>query len=313
MLSISYNLSPKLKNHLYNIEKLRRAIFLSPISPKTKLFLRWEATFDRICAYAFLAKNPLKRNEIALLLAENNPKKLTKNQEAIIKYKIVIDYIVQNWLGSTNPINSTDIIKIHQIISKGKISVPQEELEYLFDYLQAREENPIIQAAIAYIELMKMQPFTKENEIISLFTALLFLYKYGYDFRGFLSFEDEWVEHNNYYRENYNLAMDAPNLTLWLEYFAGCILNQLEKTTQKLSKGGGQTMKELPKEFWDLNDRQKAILAYLQKPQVSITNRLVQNRHKVSQITASRDLARLTKLGFLFSHGRGRSVYYTKI
>jgi len=34
---------------------------------------------------------------------------------------------------------------------------------------------------------------------------------------------------------------------------------------------------------------------------------------KVSQITASRDLSKLGALGLLFIHGKGRSVYYTKI
>ncbi|MBI2049297.1 hypothetical protein HYT32_00040 [Candidatus Roizmanbacteria bacterium] len=312
MLNISYNLSPKLKDYLYAIEKLRRSILLPPLSPKTKLMLRWEATFDRICAYAFFSKNPLGKNEISKLLEENSPKKLSKNQETIIKYKEAIDYVLQNWLGSANQINSQDILKIYQIVSNGRLSVPEEELEYLFNYLQLSVENPIIQSAIVYIELMKMEPFTKDNEIISLLAALLFLYKYGYDFRGLLAFENEWIENNSSYRQNYELAMRAPTLTLWLEYFAGSILRSLEKASQKLSKGR-EIARELPKSFWELNDRQKSILAYLQKPEISITNRKVQKRYRVSQITASRDLTRLTNLGLLFSHGNGRSVYYTRV
>lgn len=65
--------------------------------------------------------------------------------------------------------------------------------------------------------------------------------------------------------------------------------------------------------FFELNDRQKSILNMLDQPTASITNRLTQKAYKVSQITASRDLAKLTTLGFLFSHGKGRSVYYTRV
>ncbi len=312
MLDISYNLSPKLKDNLRNIENLRRVILLTPVSPKTKLFLRWEATFNRIYAFASMSGNPLKRDEITKLLGDIGVKQLSKNQDAIIRYKRAIDYILQNWLGSKNQINSETIIAIHRIISNGKMSAAREELDYLFDYLQAKEENPIIQAAIVCIELMKIEPFTNENEIISQLASSLVLYKYGYDFRGFLSYEAEWTENKADFRANYDLAMKAPNLTLWLEYFAGCVARQLEKTTQKLSKSK-DIVKELPKSFWELNDRQKSILAYLQKPDISITNRKVQKRYKISQITASRDLVRLTNLGFLFSHGKGRSVYYTRV
>ncbi len=65
--------------------------------------------------------------------------------------------------------------------------------------------------------------------------------------------------------------------------------------------------------YFELNDRQTSILNMLDLPQGSITNRKIQKAYKVSQITASRDLAKLTTLGFLFSHGKGRSVYYTKV
>ncbi len=46
---------------------------------------------------------------------------------------------------------------------------------------------------------------------------------------------------------------------------------------------------------------------------MTITNKKVQKLFKVSQITASRDLAKLASVGLLFTHGKGRSVYYTKV
>ena len=51
--------------------------------------------------------------------------------------------------------------------------------------------------------------------------------------------------------------------------------------------------------FWDLNERQKVILGILDQPGVSITNKTVQKRFKISQITASRDLSKLAILGLL--------------
>jgi Fic family protein len=108
-----------------------------------------------------------------------------------------------------------------------------------------------------------------------------------------------------------NLSRAEGNLTLWLEYFAFCIMTSLEKTAEviKNQKFG----KELPASFWKLNIRQKQILYYLENPDMKITNKEVQKMHGVSQITASRDLTELTTLGHLFARGKGRSVFYTKV
>ncbi|MEK7517565.1 MAG: hypothetical protein AAB583_03365, partial [Patescibacteria group bacterium] len=167
-------------------------------------------------------------------------------------------------------------------------------------YLEAKKENPIIQSAIVYTELIKMQAFTKKNEVIPLLISILFLYKYGYDFKGFLAYENTWLEKNSL------------SLTLWLEEFSENVLKQIELIDQSVSKPN-IILQDLSNSFWELNERQKSVLAFLDNPNVVITNRNIQKWHKVSQITSSRDLAKLTNLGFLFSHGKGRSVYYTKI
>ena len=61
-----------------------------------------------------------------------------------------------------------------------------------------------------------------------------------------------------------------------------------------------------------LTIRQKEILYLLEKPETPITNKQIQQVFKVSQITASRDLARLSIVGLLLPHGKGRATYYTK-
>lgn len=312
MLDISYNMSPKLKNYLSDVEDFRKKILFASITQKTKLMLRWQANLNRISAAFILSGSSLKKQEIIRSLSESLGKKSKIEKRDITNYKMALDNIFLNWLGSPNPVTSADVIDLYKMIGKGRLSVPPEELGYLLDYLQARQENPIIIAALVQIELNKMQAFTEDNFIVSTLISLLFLYKYGYDFRGLIAYETEWIEDESYFRQNYQLAMKTPSLTLWLEYFSGCILHQLEKVYNNISKPT-QTIKELSPSFWELNDRQKSILSYLDQPEVSITNRKIQKKYKISQVTSSRDLAKLTTLGFLFSHGKGRSVYYTKI
>lgn len=314
MLNISYTISPRLKDYLTRIESLRRRILLNPISPAKELKFRWEAKFNRTYYSLKLTGNPLKKQEMLKLLTEIVHKKTNTNSEQreVLKFKQALDHISQNWLGSENAVNAQALIEIHRIIADGRLGVPKGGLQYLLDYLQARLESPIIQAAIVAIEMEKMQLFDEKNKLLFFLAPLVFLYKYGYDFKGFLAYETQFAEEGNRFRENLARAQDSISLTLWLEYFALCILRQLEILVQSIEKPKVRTL-DLRKSFWELQDRQKSILSYLDSPQVTITNRQIQKRYKTSQITASRDLAKLTSLGYLFSHGKGRSVYYTKI
>jgi Fic family protein len=312
MLNITYNISPKLNEHLSKIEDLRKQILLEPLSPQTELRLRWEAILDRIHYSLKLANNPLKKMDMLKLLSEVKHKNTNDDQREVLQYKEALDYIFQNWQGSQKNVDSEAVIMLHRIIGSGRLRVPQAGLQALLDYLQAEGENPIIQAAIVNIEMEKMQLFTENNSLIARLTANLFLSKYGYDLKGLLAYEAAWMKDEKQFRENHERALNTISLTLWLEYFAQSVLEQMETIIQSIknSKSGIISSKEA---FWELQERQKSILNLLDQPQATITNRQIQKKYKISQITASRDLAKLTNLGCLISHGKGRSVYYTKI
>ncbi len=312
MLNISYNISPRLQESLSKIEDLRKQILLTPIPPAKELRLRWEATFNRTHYSLKLAGNSMKKTDMLRLLSEVAHKKTDDDQKAVLKYKEALDYISQNWQGSQSAVDAQAIIELHRIIGNGKLRVPQAGLQHLLDYLQTKSENPIIQAAVVNIEMEKMQLFSEHNILIAHLAADLFLYKFGYDFKGFLAYETAWMEDANLFKENHERALNAVSLTLWIEYFAASILGQLETITQSIRKPKAGTI-DMRESFWQLNERQKSILSFLDQPQATITNRQIQKRYRIPQITASRDLAKLTNLGCLFSHGKGRSVYYTKI
>jgi Fic family protein len=312
MLNITYNISPRLNEYLSRIEDLRKQILLTPLSQEKELQLRWEATFNRIHYSLKLAGNPLKKTDMLKLLSELTHKKLNADQEAVLNYREALGYISLNWQGSQDAVDAKALIDLHKIIGDGRLRVPQAGLQYLLDYLQTTPDNPVIKAAIVSIEMEKMQLFTKNNGLIARLAADLFLYKYGYDFRGFLAYEAAWMEDTDTYRDNHERALSAVSLTLWLEYFAQNIVKQLEEIIQSIRIPKSGTI-DVRKSFWQLNERQRSILNYLDQPQITITNRQVQKKFKISQITASRDLTKLTNLGRLLSHGKGRSVYYTKI
>lgn len=303
MMDFSYNLSDKLKEHLRKIELLRQKILLTPLSPKTELKLRWEAMINRVYwAMVFANEKSINKTRVAKLLAYKEKEEKRREDQEILKYKNALDYIRQNWLVSKKTVTPKDVLALHELACYGRFRSSERNLKQLLDYLQSTPEHPVIQAAIAFVEIINISPFTDGNTRIASLLSNLFMYKSGYDFRRLMVLEECWRS---------DLITHSSNLTPLLEEFSKALANQLEKTANFELQTAESSV--LSASFWELNDRQKGILTQLEQPNAAITNKNVQKLFKVSQITASRDLAKLANLGLLFTHGKGRSVFYTKV
>lgn len=303
MINFSYNLSPILKNYLNKVDLLRQKILLTPISPKTELRLRWEAMINRIYwVMIFSKEKSINKTKVIKLISHQEKGRMRKEEEEILKYKNALDYIKINWLVSKKLVTTKDILTLYELACFGRFRSSQEVLKQLLDYLQRSPEHPVVQAAVAYIQIINTSPFSLGNTQVASLLSNLFMYKVGYDFRGLLVLEQCWHP---------DLIIYRTNLTPLLEEFSKLFANQLEKTAN--FDLDATELGALPPSFWELNDRQKGILTYLEQPNLTITNKKVQKLFKVSQITASRDLTKLANLGLLFVHGKGRSVFYTKV
>lgn len=311
MINVSYNFSENLRISLEKIEALRKRILLTIINPKTELRLRFEATVDRIYWSLKLTNNPLTKSEMFKLLTNQSLKTLTTEEKEVFLYKKAFDYIPHEWLVSQKAIKIKDIIELHKIIGNGKLKISENSIKKALDYLEKSPENPVVTAALAYIQMADIAPFSNYNEQFYSLIAYLFLYKSGYDFRGLLVFEKYWRKTLVDFKASLESGLKNSTVTLWLEYFAKSVEKQLEEVVENLSslKSRG----EIPLPFLTLNPRQKEIMSYLEIPNETITNKKVQSLFNISQITSSRDLSRLVSLGLLFAHGKGRSVYYTRV
>lgn len=311
MLNLSYNVSSDIKNSLDKVEFLRQKIALAPISPKMELKLRWEAMVDKIWGALALDKIVLTKTEITKILASRERKKLKPSELAVLGYRKAMNYIFQEWLGSPKTVLPETIIELHDLCSRGQFVVGIPDFKQFLDLIQTRPEHPIIQAAVAQIQIIRIRPFFEGNGRVALSLAQLFLDKNGYDFRRIFPIEEHFRHDKEEVEKTIEIAFKSGNLTGWLEYYANSFIAQLEKTMEKIKTSG--VAFDLPASFWELTDRQKEIMYFLENPSVSITNKKAQKMFKVSQITASRDLSKLATLGLLFAHGKGRSVYYTRV
>lgn len=312
MSGFSYRLSDQLQVALKNINSLRSDLLLSVITPEKEMRLRWQTAIDRIYWSLTFSHTALSKSEIEKLIRTHVRKQPTPAQQEALAYKKGLDYIAQNWLASLEPVSSITVLLLHQIACQGKLKVSQESLKLTLAYFQGSSEHPVIQAGLVHFQILALSPFTNDNEKMSRLLSYLFLYKEGFDCRGLLVTDEYFRRNATDYQQIFKQTLQTGTQTLWLEYFAKAVQSSLEKALEEISKEKSRVIEKNSSTF-KLNERQKQILTLLENPDMTIANRQVQHLFKISQITASRDLANLSLLGLLFSHGKGRSVYYTRI
>jgi prophage maintenance system killer protein len=318
-MNLSYNISEHLKSYLEKIEKLRSDILTHPLSPKNDLRLRWDANLERIIWSLALTDSTLSKTDVVRLLSSQNSKVKQSNLEKdVISQKKAFDYIKEDWMVTKNLVGIQVVKKLYDLSCRatygamsGLTEYSEKRINTLFDYLQKGQDHPVIQAGIVQPEIIAITPFDNGNARIARLLSYLYLYRGGYDFREMLNLEEFYKRDVVTYKRMLEMSKIQGNMTLWLEYFTYGLGTQLEKTLDIIQNLKFQ--EEIPASFWKLNVRQRQILEKLEVPEEKITNKDVQKLFSVSQITASRDLTKMTSLGLLLAHGKGRSVYYSRV
>ncbi|MCX6791801.1 MAG: hypothetical protein NT149_02070 [Candidatus Gottesmanbacteria bacterium] len=311
MLSFSYTISLQLRETLNTINRLRTQILTLPLSPKTETKLIWEGIAIRTWATLSLAGYDVPKHEVATILA--NPAKPTRAITTILGLRNAYDFIHTEWRANPRPVSLSALETLFGFTDPTESKVfplIEPSLKELLSYLTAQEEHPIIQAGITHMHILTL-PELPEPGLLARLVHYLFLAKYGFDIRGYVTPERVWQGDTATYTRLIASYRRDHTLTQWLEYIAQSTQNNLETILTDIQESRFHI--EYPAAFWELSDRQKEILTLMDTPEATMTNRQIHKRFKVSQITASRDLAKLTSLGLLYPHGRGRSVYYTKI
>ena len=311
MVNISYTQSSNLDNLLKKIEIFRREILLRVISPEDELRYRWDSTVERVFWSIALSDTPLMRNEISKIIKEAQPNPLSPTQRVALSYKRALDHIYHDWLSTKKQVNLKNVVSLNQMVSGEKLNIKAEDLRNSLAYFQTSNEHPVIQAGLIHYQIFALSPSVNRNTRFSSLLSYLFLYKEGYDFRGLLVIDEYFRRNFTDYQLILGEAVSRGAQTIWLEFFAKAIHNNLEKALENIRTD--HTRLAIPSSIVGLNQRQKEILTHLEIPSTTITNRAVQKMFGISQITASRDLAKLATLLLIFAHGKGRSVYYTRV
>lgn len=318
MLPIAYSVSETLKEHVGAVDTLRRLVLAAPVSPMNELKLRFQAMVNRIYGSLTLGGISISKHDILTTLT-SPPKRPKPQEQQVLAYKQALEWIRSDWTANPKPITPAVVTALAtMVLARPASSVErafspiEQEVRRVLDYLESRVDHPIIISAVAHAQLLAMPVGQDDVGRIARLTSSLFLAKFGYDLRGMLAPEKSWQEAPESYKRAHTTIAQTGQMTAWLEYCAKTqrvAIEELKRDIGHISQG---VRTEVPASFWELNERQKAVLALLENPTATITNREVQKRFRVSQITASRDLTKLVSLGLLLPRGKGRAVKYLK-
>lgn len=311
---IAYTFSPLLHSLTTTIDRYRTHILTTPLQPRKEIALRTSAAQNRILTALLQARIPMTAPELSRLF--NNPPKRPHpiDQEALL-YRQALSYIRDEWTGAPNlPAASHIEILMHISLPRSYRNVSHiiadstPDIAKLIAYIHASNDHPVVLAGITHAYMTGIPLHSASKGRITLLLMSLILARTGYDARGMLTLESTLTSDRKAYAHALTSISSYGQMTIWLEYFATCTLEAykaLEDRIQLSNKHLEETTPSL------LNDRQKQILLLLDTYGTKITNREVQKRFGISQITASRDLTKLVAKGFIASRGKGRSISYT--
>ena len=311
MENFFYTVTPELKEHLERVKAIHSSITLLLLTPKDELKAQWEASINRLTHCLIAEGISTNKSAVIRILKPTKTKKHTDEEKLIHGYKSGFDYAKREWYASDKRFTEETLRTIVKSFKTPELSISPDKLERILNFVQIQSEHPIVQASLSHALIEINQPFYEGNNHLATILPYLFLYKYGYYFRSMLDIEEYRLEHKHTYDECIKTMRKTNNLSGIIEFYTNAILSQAEKLEKQLSEKKIESEQE--DSFFHLTDRQKQILAYFDEPGLRLTNRKVQELFGVSQITASRDLAKLAELNLLFSSGKGRSVFYTKI
>jgi hypothetical protein len=299
VIIFSYNLSPTLTSLLNKIEKTKNQILILPLSISLQNQLVWQTTLSHLSGWTSLSNQPLTHDALtSLLTGPGANRQLTPFEKKAIDYRTALNHLWIDWTANPKSIATPDLKKLADIL--GVSFKKEEEVTSLLGYIQTGSVHPLVQSAIVHLYFYPSR--------LSYLSSLLIMYKHGFDFKRMISLEEFWSTHKDEYLKILTDATKLGNVTLWLEYYCTAILSQLE-TLQKTI----HTLSQTPTPpTYQLSLRQKQILSLAEPPNTLVSNKLVQDTFRISQITASRDLAKLASLGLLIPHGHGRSTSYSK-
>jgi len=283
--------------------------------------------------------NPLPLTDVKRLIKQS-PKQIRDAQREVLNYNQALEWVQSQVGVSKFKVSAKNFCKIQNMVVDGLmensfdighirqkpvvIRDPRDVNSVVFmppnhddvpvlldDLIKFTDKNideldPILLAGIFHKRAVLIHPFMDGNGRSTRLMTTAILGMTGLDVFPIFAFESYYNRNVTKYFQmvgengDYYEGKDSFDFTLWLEYFAEGILDELKRVQKTLPD-----LRTLPR----LQTHEKLILDYIQE-HGTITQRDYGTLTTRSLAMRKRDLSKLVEQGLLEKRGAGRSVYY---
>ena len=336
MFQPEYSISPQLletiKQITLRVHDLNRRVLPEVVYAR----LLHEARVTSTYASTSIEGNPLPLTEVRRIL-KNEPDQVRDSEREVLNYNRALN----EFAGSGKKLTEVRLLALHAVVMDGLLPAHQSGayrkepvvirdprsaeivflppdhgdvpglIEALFGFAEAsgRELDPVLLAGIFHRQFVLIHPFMDGNGRTARLATQVLLAGMGLDLFPLLSLETYYNRNvTRYFRAvgafgNYYDLAPGPDFTLWLEYFAGGILDELDRLAKQLAAA------RTPETA--LRPHDEALLAYIDehgfirdKDYAGLVDR--------AKATRALDFRRLMELGYIERKGKGRGTYYVR-
>jgi Fic family protein len=224
-----------------------------------------------------------------------------KDQNHKGKYKALSNQVVANYPDGTQ----------RTIFKTTEPSMTAKEMENLLVWVNKRKEkadmHPVMITAAFVYEFLSIHPYQDGNGRLSRLLTTLLLMQQEYKFVQYVSFEHIIEERKEaYYRAlmegQKNRYQETEKIDKWVLFFLDCLVTLIKRLEAKYD-----VYSKLSK---DLNERQKAVLAFVKQQQKVQMSQVESAFKEYSRNTLKKDMAYLVNEGLLIKTGERKGTRY---
>ena len=318
-------LSPTIKQLLYELDVLRASFALNPVSSERQMNLRRASLLKSSLFSARIEGNSLELSDMDSFDTNDGDIRKTEVSNLLAAYQKLPQYISKDLSVDTvkdlhavvlkNISGDAGFLRTEEsaIFNQAGVAVyltpaPQNIRSLLVDlcgYMNGNSHPAPVSAGVAHIWFEKIHPFLDGNGRVGRLLSAFILKKGGYDFRGLVPFEEYLDTHRDAYYDA--LGRDRQDVTEFVEFYLTALLSQA-RISLKLAY---EPVK--PDPYANLLPRRAEIMRIAEDHQVVTFDFLTRRFRAVPSRTLHYDIAQLVKSGLLRKMGSTRGTTYAKM
>lgn len=342
MYQPKYTLTNHIVRTIGKIEAAKEVIENAPLLPMWEKKFRESALVRTVHHGTHIEGNQLDFEQAKEVILSQTIHARSRDVQEVLNYRLVMDVIEKKPDLNEETIRELQRVSLRKVLpeellghyrtkqvvikdsatgevtftppSPAEVPYLMKEFSLWLESLEKNDMHPVLKAAAAHHELVRIHPFLDGNGRVARALATLILYVENYDIRRFFSLEEQYDRDPLSYYVHLQKA-NSGDVSSWLEYFSQKLMEELELLKNKIKKlsvdshlkdklGGKQVF---------LNERQTQMIEYIQETGYMQNQAFGSLFPDYSEDTILRDLNGLIEKRLVVKIGKTKGARYVLV